>query len=528
VLAVAALALAGTACAQIFGIDQANPVPAPSDAAADATHPHDATSDAHKDAGHDAGHDGGHDAGHEASSPSHDSGTDVAVKHDASCMVPGTTATSCGATCEDCTAGLPANEVGSCVNGSCNTTCPFLQCPTEPDAGCVDVQTDPTNCGACGVSCLGGACRAGVCQPLVLASRGMSNLKGIAVDGVNVYWTEDEPLGGGNVPAGDVLSCSKNGCDGGTLLFSQASATDLNQLAGITTSADASTGPDGGPSSLYVAATFGYVLAVPTTGGSAVTLASGLAQLGQPIGIAYIAPRVVGDDPFVFTAGGQTAFFVDTTGGGCGASCSPFMAGLSSASGVAADSQNVYVACEAPGGDAGAVVWNTGPYAAHHGSPPKPIVGVAPLENPASVSADGANLWVAVEGTAANGYGDGQIVSCPLLSGMGPACTGASNPTHAAVSQTQPVSVVSDGTNVYWANLAGGATGKGSISACPISTSSSTPGQCGSAAVVLAGNLSSPVAVAQDAYAIYWLDDGVKNGPSGSRVMKLAKPTLPQ
>ena len=71
-----------------------------------------------------------------------------------------------------------------------------------PDAGCGSA-SDPDNCGVCGHSCLGGACRSGRCEPVVLASgQGDSSWPGytsdvgsphegpdrLAVDATHVYW----------------------------------------------------------------------------------------------------------------------------------------------------------------------------------------------------------------------------------------------------------------------------------------------------------------------------------------------------
>lgn len=50
---------------------------------------------------------------------------------------------------------------------------------------CVNVQTDPDNCGTCAHGCQGGTCSAGTCQAVTLAS-GTGSL--IAVDATNVYW----------------------------------------------------------------------------------------------------------------------------------------------------------------------------------------------------------------------------------------------------------------------------------------------------------------------------------------------------
>jgi hypothetical protein len=49
---------------------------------------------------------------------------------------------------------------------------------------CTDTTGDPLNCGSCGHSCLGGACSAGVCQPVAIAA----GSGWLAVDANNVYF----------------------------------------------------------------------------------------------------------------------------------------------------------------------------------------------------------------------------------------------------------------------------------------------------------------------------------------------------
>ena len=70
---------------------------------------------------------------------------------------------------------------------------------------CGNTSSDPHNCGFCGHDCLGGACSAGTCMPVTLASNPFGSW-GIAVDATAVYWT--------NVSTGG--SVMKVGLSGGT------------------------------------------------------------------------------------------------------------------------------------------------------------------------------------------------------------------------------------------------------------------------------------------------------------------------
>jgi hypothetical protein len=75
-----------------------------------------------------------------------------------------------------------------------------IDAPVE--AGCGDVLSAPLNCGRCGHSCLGGACAAGKCQPLTIATD--PGLGAVTVDATNVYFVAENagvlrkiPLAGG-------------------------------------------------------------------------------------------------------------------------------------------------------------------------------------------------------------------------------------------------------------------------------------------------------------------------------------------
>lgn len=58
----------------------------------------------------------------------------------------------------------------------------------DGSATCADAGSDPNNCGACGHSCGGGECTAGVCAPTMLAQN-LESPAGIALDDSNVYFT---------------------------------------------------------------------------------------------------------------------------------------------------------------------------------------------------------------------------------------------------------------------------------------------------------------------------------------------------
>jgi len=60
-------------------------------------------------------------------------------------------------------------KTGSSCVGSGVCTCQ-ASLPNECPNACVNFNTDPKNCGACGHDCLGGTCLDGLCQPVVVAS----------------------------------------------------------------------------------------------------------------------------------------------------------------------------------------------------------------------------------------------------------------------------------------------------------------------------------------------------------------------
>ena len=102
---------------------------------------------------------------------------------------------------------LLPGAVGACTTVLEYTSTPVDAGPTtleQADATCGS-SSDPSNCGRCGHSCLGGACVAGACQPVVLASEqgdstgggyyaengaALSGPDRIATDGATVFWLD--------------------------------------------------------------------------------------------------------------------------------------------------------------------------------------------------------------------------------------------------------------------------------------------------------------------------------------------------
>jgi hypothetical protein len=90
----------------------------------------------------------------------------------------------------------PGSGGGAGTGGSGGAT--GTDAPTE--VGCTaDIATSPTNCGACGHSCGGGACDRGVCQSFVLSGITATS---IDVDATRIYFTQSTK----------VLACPKSGC----------------------------------------------------------------------------------------------------------------------------------------------------------------------------------------------------------------------------------------------------------------------------------------------------------------------------
>lgn len=200
----------------------------------------------------------------------------------------------------------------------------------DPCAG-VDTQTDGSNCGACGHDCQGGDCRAGRCQPILLATK-QDSPRTLLLDSANVY-VSSAPTGEGS-SAGFVTAVPLGG------------GTATRIATGLFT-------PDSfaiTPTEMYIGDT--DLLRVPITGGTPTPLGTGAAGVG---------PVVVDASNVYFAAYGKNLAQIKKMplAGGAATAIGEAHQGFYS---LAIDSTNVYSATQASSnGSIQAVPLNGGP-----------------------------------------------------------------------------------------------------------------------------------------------------------------------
>lgn len=109
---------------------------------------------------------------------------------------------------------LQGSEAGSDVSTTADSALPDTSIPDDGNT-CIDVDTNPAHCGRCGHDCGGGACVAGRCQPVVIASD-QEGPSAIALDETHVYWTNDE--------TGDLRRVPIGGDGGSELIYASGDA----------------------------------------------------------------------------------------------------------------------------------------------------------------------------------------------------------------------------------------------------------------------------------------------------------------
>lgn len=376
-----------------------------------------------------------------------------------------TSTASCGGSCTPCQA--PQNGSATCASGQCGVACNpgfavcGAACCAVTDGGCGNTQTDPLNCGSCGHSCQGGACNAGVCQPVVLASGGAPI--GIAVDATNVYW--------GDSGTGAVWRCAVGGCNDAPTQIASAGSGPVQGVA-----IDSS-------SVYWTTSAALYKCPLGGCGGSPTLLLSGL------MGDAGISGGwdIAVDSTSVYLAIHQPVGAVQKCAtAGCNGSPTTLASGAAQdwPSGIAVSGGNVYWTLEGkPAAANGAVLTCSVAGCA------TPTTLVAGLGVPTGIAVDATSYY------AVSNY-TGNVKKGDMHGGtVGNLATGQAGPYRIAV----------DSTNAYWTNYGGS---PGTVMKCAIAG-------CGMAPTTLATNQTNPRNIALDATSVYWT--------TSNSVMKVAK-----
>jgi hypothetical protein len=368
-------------------------------------------------------------------------------------------------------------DPGTGVDAAADGT--FADSPADGGAGdgkpggetgpCGDTMADAHNCGRCGHDCLGGACSAGVCQPVAIVpgSAGYRPWQ-LALTATAVYFTD--------TVNGQIATVNKDGTGLRTLDSSgfRDNALGLDDAGVFFSDLNANAIVHCTLTSCGAAPT---VLATVPSGGDVVALA-----LDQGITFAddycnlYRLPTKLGGTP--------TALILSDGG----SPCSPYT------DDVRSDGTHLYLAQD--DGHVWRMEMDGGGVVNLSGSLTVPLANGLAIDSQAIYwTQQDPNL--ALPGT----------VNVTGLDGT--------NPHVLASNQANPMHIVSDGTNVYWTTLGFGSSGNsGKVWMC-------SPGSC--QPVTLATQQPDPQYIVVDDQAVYWTDyDGVNNFPA--TVMKVAKP----
>jgi hypothetical protein len=327
--------------------------------------------------------------------------------------------TNCGACGHVCAP--HANSYAVCTNGQCTVGCnnTFANCDGSDNNGCeTQIVNDSHNCGACARDCAGGTCNNGQCAPVVLATSS-SNPVTMALDTGFVYWG-----------AFYGYAVDKVAKDGGTpTVISQGEVYP----AAVTLDANAIYWVDRGYGSAD-----GLVRRATLAGGGASTVVGGLSS--RPNGIAV-------------------------------------------------DATHIYYATIGLGNATDGAVWVVALGTADAGAG----TSIAPSQNnPTLMAVDAQNLYWTNFGTTLApdaGAPNGSIVHCAV-----PTCAGG--PQVLASAQSHPRGIAIDGQSVYWTAYGTGLN-DGAVLKCAKTG-------CGTGPTPLAQNLVYPDGIAVDAKFVYF------------------------
>ncbi len=358
---------------------------------------------------------------------------------------------SCGPTsCTPCQ--VPTNGQATCDGTSCGMSCTtgLNVCGSGASAACVNLQTDGTNCGACGHNCQNGGCLNGQCQAAPFATGFTGGPVAVGPDSIYVV---------------DYGS-------GGRLLRIAKSSGSITPIASGTIFNVAVFG-----SNVYWTASVGTnnstVTRAALDGSSPVPIATSQVNAGDiavdSSGAYWVNAGMAASDGAVMRFGpSDTAPF-------------PFATGLPGPNSIALDANNVYWLTVGAVGD--------GSDGALYGKPKSggATFTIASMQHNATGSGEAIATFGGTVFWDPRGLGntDGAVRSAPPVANA--------TVTEYANNQVRPQTLASDGSFVYWTDFGNGTDGL--VQKASLTTKVVTQ---------LAGSLAQPLGLGLDGSVLYF------------------------
>jgi hypothetical protein len=342
-------------------------------------------------------------------------------------------------------------------------------------AACVDEQTDPKNCGGCGLEC-GTSCSKGECLVTLITTPAGESPWAVALDDTSIYWTAlGRCAGDSGAASGLVMKMPLGGGSPTTLATAQ-----------------------GGPAAIAVDATSVYwvnqcpgdgrVMKTDLAGGAATTLASGQSQ---PNLVAIDATNVyfttfnptttVGSVASVPLEGG----FADGGVDGSVGTVTTLASGPTPIAGIAVQGTKLYWAQASPPDNIFSVSTSGG---SSKNLTPKSACGGSCAFVAALIADSHSLYWSYLE---TGSYPSYNLASMPLAGGT---------PTQLAQMQGVAADLATDSTTLYWSNYAP-QQGFGNNDVVSV-------GHDGGSEVTIASGQPRPRGIAVNGTSVYWANSG--------------------